>query len=243
MIHLPKINAKYWLLMIIATTIGEIVGNLISRNLGLGYSFGALLLISAFIIALITAVFIRTENHIYYWILIILGNIAGTNCADFITIEPLQLGTVYGSLLVMGVLIALLVLWHIITPKSSIEKGLSTTAEYLYWFAILTSSTFGTTFGDYLSNDTILGSSGGTVLLVILLALVSLLLFYNRISNELFYWLAIVIIHPVGATSGNYISKSEGLNFGNIWTSIVLLTVFTLIFLNRKQQTNQAQNE
>jgi uncharacterized membrane-anchored protein len=228
--------------MILATTIGEIVGNLISRNLGLGYSTGALLLISAFLVALITAVFIKTENHIYYWILIILGNIAGTNCADFITIEPLQLGTIYGSLLVMGVLIALLVLWHIITPKSSIEKGLSTTAEYLYWFAILASSTFGTTFGDYLSNDTILGSSGGTILLLMLLALISILLFYKKISKELFYWLAIVIIHPIGATSGNYLSKPEGLNFGNIWTSIALIMLFIVLFWSKKSTALQTKN-
>lgn len=222
--------------MILATTIGEIVGNLISRNLGLGYSTGSMLLISIFVAALVTAVFIQTENHIYYWILILLGNIAGTNCADFITIEPLKLGTIYGSLLVMGILIALLIIWHSIAPKSSIENGLNTSAEYLYWFAILSSSTFGTTSGDYLSNDTPLGASGGTVLLLFLLLGVVLLHHFKKINNEIFYWLAIVIIHPIGATFGNYISKPEGLNFGNVWTSIVLLSIFTAIFLRNKPQ-------
>ena len=237
MIHLPKVNTKYWFLMILATTIGEIVGNLISRNLGLGYSTGSILLISIFVLSLITAVIAKTENHSFYWLLILLGNIAGTNCADFITIEPLKLGTICGSLLVVGILIALLIIWHIVTPKSSIEKGLSTTAEYLYWFAILSSSTFGTTSGDYLSNDTALGSAGGTILLIILLIISILLLHYKRISKELFYWLAIVIIHPIGATFGNYISKPEGLNFGNIWTSLVLITMFIILFtFNKKQQ-------
>lgn len=109
--------------------------------------------------------------------------------------------------------------------------------EFLYWFAILTSSTFGTTSGDYLSNDTPLGSAGGTILLIILLIISILLLNYKRISKELFYWLAIVIIHPIGATFGNYISKPEGLNFGNIWTSLVLITMFIILFtFNKKQQ-------
>ena len=194
------------------------------------------MLISIFVISLITVVIVKTENPVFYWLLILLGNIAGTNCADFITIEPLKLGTIWGSVLVVGILISLLIFWHIVTPKSSIEKGLSTTAEYLYWFAILTSSTFGTTSGDYLSNATPLGSSGGTILLIILLTISILLLHYKRISKEPFYWLAIVIIHPIGATFGNYISKPEGLNFGNVWTSLVLITMFLILFTFNKKQ-------
>lgn len=233
MIHLPQINKKYWLLMILATTIGEITGNLISRNLGLGYIWGSLLLISVFLIALIAVVIAGTQSHICYWSLILLGNIAGTNCADFITIEPLQLGTIYGSIFVMGMLAILFFLWKKLAPASSIEKGLSVTTEYLYWLCILFSSTFGTTFGDYLSNDTNLGAAGGTMLLILLFGIVGFLSIYKKITTEVSYWLALIIIHPIGATFGNYISKPEGLNFGNIWTSLILISAFILLFMSQ----------
>ncbi len=233
----PKINLKYWLLMILATTIGEIVGNLISRNLGLGYSTGSILLISIYVIALTTITLKKGESHIFYWLLIVLGNIAGTNIADFVVISPLNLGTIWGSLLVMGVLTAILLVWRLLAPNSSIEKGLDLKTQFLYWFAILMSSTFGTTSGDFLSNDTPLGALGGSLLLLGLLGIVVLLLYYTKISKELCYWIALVLMHPIGATIGNYISKPAGLNFGNVWTSVVLITVFVIIYLTSQRKT------
>lgn len=236
-----KINLKYWLLMVLATTIGEIVGNLISRNLGLGYSTGSILLISIYVVALTSIIFSKRESYIFYWLLVVLGNIAGTNIADFVVISPLSLGTIWGSLLVMGILIALLLIWRWIAPNSSIEKGLDLKTQFLYWFAILMSSTFGTTSGDFLSNDTPLGALGGSLFLLALLGIIVLLVFYTKCSKELSYWIALVLMHPIGATIGNYISKPAGLNFGNVWTSVVLIIVFILIYLSTKFK--KMQNE
>ena len=157
--------------MILATTIGEIVGNLISRNLGLGYSTGSILLIGTYLFAIIAIALSGKESPTVYWLLIVLGNIAGINCADFITIEPLKLGTIWGSVLVMGILTLTLVVWKFVSPKSTVETGLNSKTFFLYWFAILVSSTFGTTSGDLLSNDTSLGAGGGSILLLVILAI------------------------------------------------------------------------
>jgi uncharacterized membrane-anchored protein len=234
MIQIPKTNLNYWLLMVLATTIGEIVGNLISRNLGLGYATGSVLLISIFVISLLIIKISKIKNDFSYWFLILFGNIAGTNIADFVTITPLNLGTIYGSLLIMAVLTFILLIWRYTSPKSTIENGLNTTTYFLYWFAILFSSTFGTTFGDLLSNDTPLGALGGTILLLSLLGIIVLIVFKTSISKELCYWMTLVIMHPIGATIGNYISKPAGLNFGNIWTSLVLILFFGLLYFNQK---------
>jgi uncharacterized membrane-anchored protein len=229
-IHIPAMGFSYWMLMILATTIGEIVGNLISRNLGLGYSTGSILLISTYIITCLVIAFSGKENPAVYWILIVLGNIAGTNCADFITIEPLKLGTIWGSLFVMFVLTLILIVWKFVAPKSTVESGLTNKTFFLYWVAILVSSTFGTTSGDLLSNDTPLGAGGGTVLLLFILALFALLNRYSKATKEVLYWFTLVVMHPIGATIGNYISKPAGLNFGNIWTSLTLVILFILLF-------------
>lgn len=237
----PKITLVYWLLMVLATTIGEIVGNLISRNLGLGYTAGSVLLISIYAVALTVITFTKRENYLFYWALIILGNIAGTNIADFVTIEPLKLGTIWGSLLVMAVLILILMLWRLIAPNSSIEKGLNRKTEFLYWFAILMSSTFGTTSGDYLSNDTPLGALGGSILLLVLLGIITLVAIKKTLSKEICYWIALVLIHPIGATIGNYISKPAGLNFGNVWTSFFLILFFIFIYFKPSKHSDTAK--
>lgn len=234
-IHIPKIDLHYWVLMILATTIGEIVGNLISRNMGLGYTTGSLLLIGTFILSMIIIASSGKENAAVYWLLIVLGNIAGTNCADFITIEPLSLGTIWGSLLVMTILTLILLIWKFISPKSNIESGLNGKTFFLYWFAILTSSTFGTTSGDLLSNDTPLGAGGGTILLLVILIIFTLLNKYTKTSKEILYWSTLVVMHPIGATIGNYISKPAGLNLGNVWTSIVLVLMFLFLFLKNNR--------
>ncbi|MBK7851294.1 MAG: hypothetical protein IPJ66_09220 [Bacteroidetes bacterium] len=235
-IHIPKLGILYWTLMTLATTIGEIVGNLISRNLGLGYSTGSILLISIYVFSIIAIALSRRENATVYWLLIVLGNIAGTNCADFITIEPLKLGTVWGSVLVMGILTLTLIIWKFVSPKSTVESGLNNKTFFLYWFAIIVSSTFGTTSGDLLSNDTPLGAGGGTILLTIILSVFALLNKYTNFSKEILYWVALVVMHPIGATIGNYISKPAGLNFGNIWTSIVLVIVFIALFITNQRR-------
>ncbi len=230
--HIPKINFIYWVLMIIATTTGEIVGNYISRDLGLGYKIGSILLVTTFVSAILYSILTKKFNQLFYWFLIILGNIGGTNIADLICID-LNLGTIYGSLLVIFAFLMILLAIKIISKKKSVITDMK--IEFLYWFAILTSSTFGTTSGDFLSNDTPLGADGGTILLIALLIVSILLLRFKQISKDLFYWLAIIIIHPIGATFGNYISKPAGLNFGNVYTSIFLIILFSIVYnINQK---------
>jgi len=234
--HLPKINFVYWVQMITATTIGEIVGNYISRDLGLGYKIGSIMLVSVFVLAILYSIFTKKINPLFYWLLIILGNIGGTNIADLICID-LHLGTILGSFLVISVFLLVLLAIKIISKKPSVITEMK--IEFLYWFAILTSSTFGTTSGDFLSNDTPLGAAGGTILLIALLIVSILLLRCKQISKDLFYWLAIIIIHPIGATFGNYISKPAGLNFGNVYTSIVLIILFSIVYTINQKPTNE----
>jgi uncharacterized membrane-anchored protein len=228
--NLPKINFIYWLLMIIATTTGEIVGNYISRDLDLGYKIGAMILVTTFCISITYSIFANKIPELYYWLLIIIGNIGGTNIADLICID-LKLGTIWGSLLVISAFLILLLLIKIISKNKDEVSNIK--VEYLYWFAILTSSTFGTTSGDFLSNDTPLGADGGTILLTVLLLLFIALQHFKVISKDFFYWLAIIIIHPIGATFGNYISKPAGLNFGNVWTSVFLILLFLIVFFTK----------
>ncbi len=229
--NIPKVNSVYWLLMIIATTTGEIVGNYISRDLSLGYKVGSIILVSLFVFFIFCDIkYQKTFSPLFYWFLIILGNIAGTNVADLICIQ-FDLGTVYGSLVVIATLIILLAgIYYLEKNESqnSIDKK-----EFLYWLAILTSSTFGTTSGDFLSNDTPLRAAGGTILLVILLIIFIVLLSLKKISKEVFYWITIILIHPIGATFGNYISKPEGLDLGNVYTSIFLIVLFLITYFSK----------
>ncbi|MES2138243.1 MAG: hypothetical protein V4511_00940 [Bacteroidota bacterium] len=248
--HLPKINLFYWALIISANTVGETAGDLISQTFNLGYAGGAIALIVFFLIALTISIYSKSQKPLLYWTVITLASTAGTTISDFISRSffHLQLGFTenqgytFGTIILIVALIIIFSIWKYHSKKVSIENGLNKRTEFLYWIAILTSSTLGTALGDLLAHNTPLGFDGGTLLLLMLLAIVVGLFYLTKISRELLYWLAIILTHPIGATMGDYLTKPEGMNLGNIKASLVLVVVFIIVIvagqLANKRQLN-----
>ena len=235
-----RLNVNYWMMMLLCTTMGELIGNLLSRNFELGYTQGAALDLCIFAAMIGAFVVFKVRREIFYWVLILMGNIGGTNLADWVTLDPLekdktwgalqplQLGTKLGSLVVLGSL-ALILLIRLFTVKRSGQSSLLSIC--CYWIAILLSSTFGTTSGDFITNDTPLGALYGSILLLVILAIVLWCFKARRVNLATAYWSALVLMHPVGATIGNWISKPIGLNLGNVDTNIAMAVIFIIIFI------------
>jgi uncharacterized membrane-anchored protein len=235
--HLPQLNFFYWAFIISASTMGETAGDLISQTFNLGYGGGTLALLLLFVTALIISIYSQNQKPLLYWEVITLASTAGTTISDFISRSffHLQLGFTENQGYTFGTIILIIALtltfgiWKYHSRNNSIEDGLSKRTEFLYWTAILTSSTLGTAFGDLLAHNTPLGFDGGTLLLVGLLLIVIAFLFFTNISKEILYWLAIILTHPIGATMGDYMTKPEGMNLGNINASLVLVCVFVFV--------------
>lgn len=238
--NLPKLNTGYWLLMLLCTTMGELIGNLLSRNFQLGYTQGAMLDVCVFGVTIFLFMAFKLKNEICYWTLILMGNIGGTNLADWVTLDPLendkkwgflkplQLGTKLGSTAVMAALVVVLLIRFFSVKRRGAQTIL---AGVLYWAAILLSSTFGTTSGDLITNDTPLGAFYGSIFLLVLLAIVFAAYRAKKLNFPSAYWSALVLMHPVGATIGNYISKPIGLNLGNVYTNIAMIVMFGVIYV------------
>jgi len=240
--HLPKINLFYWALIISANTMGETAGDLISQTFNLGYGGGTIALITLFIIALAISIYSKSQKPLVYWTVITLASTAGTTISDYISRSLFNVllgyteeqGYLYGTILLVFALGFTFTIWKKYSKVNTVESGLNKTSEFLYWIAILTSSTLGTAFGDYLAHDTPLGFDGGTLLLLALLLIVVGLVYLTTISRELLYWFAIILTHPIGATMGDYLTKPEGMNLGNIKASLVLVGVFIIVIATRK---------
>ncbi|MDN3676015.1 hypothetical protein QWY90_15115 [Flavobacterium paronense] len=248
--HLPKINLFYWALIISANTLGETAGDLISQTFSLGYGGGTLALIVLFLVALLISIYSENQKSLLYWTVITLASTAGTTISDYFTRTLFrdnfgyteQQGYLFGTILLIFALGLTFIIWKTYSKSNTVESGLNKITEFLYWIAILTSSTLGTAFGDLLAHDTPLGFSGGTLLLSALLALVVGLVYLTKISREFLYWTAIILTHPIGATMGDYLTKPEGMNLGNIKASLVLVVVFIIVIaigqLTKKRQTD-----
>lgn len=250
--HIPKINLFYWALIISANTLGETAGDLISQTFNLGYGGGTIALISLFLISLLISIFSKNQKPIVYWTIVTLASTAGTTISDYISrifctkylSVTEEIGYNYATIILVFLLVFVFAIWKQFSKANTIESGLSKTTEFLYWIAILVSSTLGTAFGDLLAHNTPLGFDGGTLLLLSLLVIVILLVYFTQLSRELLYWLAIIFTHPIGATMGDYLTKPEGMNFGNIKASLILVIVFIgIIFLNIFSNFNNKKNQ
>jgi uncharacterized membrane-anchored protein len=248
--HLPKINLLYWALIISANTMGETAGDLISQTFKLGYGGGTIALFALFLIALVGTIYSKNQKPLLYWTVITLASTLGTTVSDFISRSYIHLqlgytenqGYTFGTIILILALIITFSIWKYYSKSNTIENGLNKRTEFLYWIAILTSSTLGTALGDLLAHNTPLGFDGGTLLLMVLLAVVVTLYFLTKISRELLYWLAIILTHPIGATMGDYLTKPEGFNLGNIKASLVLVVVF-IVVIATGQLTKKQLNE
>lgn len=240
--HLPIINLFYWALIVSANTMGETAGDLISQTFKLGYGGGTVALFVLFLIALAFSIYSKNQKPLLYWTVITLASTLGTTISDFISRSffHLQLGFTenqgynFGTIILIFALLFTFSIWKFHSKTNTIENGLNKQTEFLYWTAILASSTLGTAFGDLLAHNTPLGFDGGTLLLLALLAIVIGLYFFTKLSRELLYWVAIILTHPIGATMGDYLTKPEGFNLGNIKASLVLVVVFIIVITTRK---------
>jgi uncharacterized membrane-anchored protein len=246
--HLPKINIFYWALLISANTMGETAGDLISQTFNLGYGGATIALLGLFLIALTISIYSKNQKPLLYWTVITLASTLGTTISDFISRSffHLQLGYTenqgytFGTIILIVVLILTFSVWKYYSKTNTIENGLNKRTEFLYWIAIVTSSTLGTAFGDLLAHNTPLGFDGGTLLLLGLLGVVVGLYYMTTISKEFLYWCTIILTHPIGATMGDYLTKPEGFNLGNIKASLVLVVVFIVVIVTG-QQTKKRQ--
>ena len=230
---LPQITLAFWVMKICATTLGETAGDLLSMTLNVGYAMSSLILISVFVMTLITQLMARTYKPLLYWLVILSTSTAGTTMSDFMD-RTLGLGYAPGSTILIAILLAIFVAWRLSGDSLNVSKVQTFRGEMFYWMAILFSNTLGTALGDYLADDSGLGFAGGALLIGSTIAAVVLLKYFTKISPVLLFWVAFVLTRPFGATLGDLMTKPHekgGLDFGTIGSSAVLAGILLVMIV------------
>lgn len=228
---LPQITLAFWVMKICATTLGETAGDLLSMTLNVGYAISSLILISVFVLTLITQLMSKSYKPVLYWIVILSTSTAGTTMSDFMD-RTLGLGYATGSMILIAILVGIFAAWRLSGDSLNVTKVQTLRGEMFYWMAILFSNTLGTALGDYLADDSGLGFAGGALLIGSLIAAVVAAKYITRISHVVLFWLAFVLTRPFGATLGDFLSKPldhGGLGFGTVGSSAAL--AITLVVL------------
>lgn len=105
-----KITMLFWLMKIVATTLGETLGDFISMTLHLGYTVGIAITLMFFMLVLFTQLSVKKYVPVIYWLVIIATTTLGTEISDYID-RTLHLGYTAGSILLVSCLLLTLFLW------------------------------------------------------------------------------------------------------------------------------------
>ncbi|MGZ8269677.1 MAG: COG4705 family protein, partial [Methylophilus sp.] len=214
----------FWIIKIIATTLGETAGDLLSMTMHVGYGVSTLILMSLFLITLYLQLKSKKFNPLLFWTVILTTSTAGTTFSDYMD-RTLGLGYAAGSLVLVLGLVVVLTVWRISEKTISVSHISNTRTELFYWVAILFSNTLGTALGDYLADDSGLGFFGGALLIGSIIAIIALLSIYTQVNRILLFWTAFILTRPFGATFGDLLTKPMtlgGLGFGTIGSSMIL---------------------
>jgi uncharacterized membrane-anchored protein len=231
MTKLPQITLIFWVMKIVATTLGETGGDLLAQTLDIGYAISSVLFIGLFLASLVTQLKARKFHPALYWTVIVSTSTAGTTMSDFLN-RSAGLGYAKGALVLIACLAGVFAIWRYSGQTFSVEQIRTFRGELLYWIAILFSNTLGTSLGDYLADSSGLGYAGGALVISSTMVLILAAHYLTRIPATLLFWMAFVLTRPLGATVGDFFSKPHnkgGLNLGTVGSSATLAAILLIL--------------
>lgn len=202
----PAVTLGFWVIKILATTLGETGGDTVTMTLNWGYVAGVALFGVTLIVLVAAQILAKRFHASLYWATIVASTTFGTTLADFAD-RQLGIGYTGGSLLLLGLLLATLGLWRWSEGTVSVNTVATPKAEAFYWATITFSQTLGTALGDWLADTRGFGYEKGALVFTGALAAVVALYFWTPISRVTLFWVAFILTRPLGATVGDFLDK------------------------------------
>jgi len=239
----PAVTLGFWIVKIIATTLGETAGDTVSMSwlgettpeaggLGVnGYLVGTALFGAALVLLVALQIRARRFHPWLYWTTILASTTAGTTLADFAT-RSLGIGYTGGSILLLALVLASLGTWRGVEGRIETDHVARPRTEAFYWLTITFSQTLGTALGDWAADDGGLGYLGGAALFGGLILVLAILTRTTKVSRTALFWAAFILTRPLGATLGDFFDKplaKGGLDISRPVASLILLGAMILL--------------
>jgi uncharacterized membrane-anchored protein len=227
--HMPKVDARYWTAIAMASLFGTNLGDLYAHDSGLGLIGGVPILAALAAVVFFIERRDQTPRELYYWLLIIVIRTGATNLADYFKHQ--MPWAVFGALLTV-----LLVgfAWAstrgnaLAEQRAEERRGMPQTGA-AYWSAMLSAGVFGTFFGDVAQH--LIGQGTASIVLLALL-LVTLAIWRAQGASRIWlYWLTVAVARTAGTAMGDFLAESDSLALGLPVATLITGAVFTTILL------------
>lgn len=227
----PLVTFAFWVIKILATTVGETGADFLNFNLGFGLTKTSLL--AALVLAGFLWLQLRQDRYVpwIYWICVVFLSIVGTLITDNLT-DNFGVSLTVTTTVFAIALAATFLLWHRAEHTLSIHDITSPARERYYWLAILFTFALGTAAGDLVSEQMGLGYALSGAIFGGLILLITIGYYAKVIGSVLAFWSAYVLTRPLGASAGDYLTqapKDGGLGLSTMTVSAVFLVIIVIL--------------
>ncbi len=223
--RVPRVTADFWLIKLMAVTVGETAADFLIENLGLGLPMTSLIMTGFLVAALLLQFSQRKYVPWVYWLAVVLISVVGTLITDNL-VDNLGVSLETSTAFFAFGLLVTFVVWYAFERTLSIHTIHTFRREAFYWLAILLTFALGTAAGDLAAEGLGLGYLTAGLICAGIIGVVAIAFYGLGMNGILAFWLVYILTRPMGASFGDLLSQSAqngGLDFGTVVTSALFL--------------------
>jgi uncharacterized membrane-anchored protein len=231
--RVPAVTPEFWLIKLMAVTMGETAADYLAVNLGLGLTATSLIMAAILIGALVLQFGQKRYVPWSYWLAVVLISIVGTLVTDNL-VDNFGVTLVSTTIFFSAALAVTFIVWYGVERTLSIHAIFTTRREGFYWLAILFTFALGTAAGDLVAEHYALGYMATGILFGMIIASITFGYYVLKLDGIWAFWIAYIFTRPLGASFGDLLSQPGdygGLGFGTIITSAMFLSAIVAIVI------------
>jgi uncharacterized membrane-anchored protein len=240
----PQVTVFFWIIKIMATTVGETAADFLNFNLFWGLSNTTLVMSGLLIAALYFQMSASKYVPALYWLAVVLISVVGTLITDNL-VDNLGVSLEATTIVFSILLILTFGVWYASEKTLSIHSITTKKREMFYWLTILFTFALGTAAGDLVAESLNWGYLLSAIIFAALIGAITLAYYRFKLNAVTAFWLAYILTRPLGASLGDYLSQDRsegGLELGTTGTSIIFIVIILglVIYLTKTKKDEVA---
>jgi uncharacterized membrane-anchored protein len=240
----PQVTVFFWIIKIMATTVGETAADFLNFNLFWGLSNTTLVMSGLLIAALYFQMSASKYVPALYWLAVVLISVVGTLITDNL-VDNLGVSLEATTIVFSIFLILTFGVWYASEKTLSIHSITTKKREIFYWLTILFTFALGTAAGDLVAESLNWGYLLSAIIFATLIGAITLAYYRFKLNAVTAFWLAYILTRPLGASLGDYLSQDRsegGLELGTTGTSIIFIVIILglVIYLTKTKKDEVA---
>ena len=231
--RVPRVTPDFWLVKLMAVTVGETAADFLAENLGLGLATTSWIMSAVLVAALALQFKQRRYVPRVYWLAVVLISVVGTLISDNL-VDNLGVSLEATTIAFGAGLAATFAGWYGVERTLSIHSIYTTRREAFYWLVILLTFALGTSAGDLVAERMGIGYLAAGLVYGMIVGLIAFAYYVLNMDAILAFWLAYIVTRPVGASFGDFLSQpvaEGGVGLGTVVTSSIFLACIAAIVL------------